>query len=447
MLTTIKRWIGAAHYYGLIWVAVGFMRRGWVRVAVSILRWVYRHSNRKADVFVCRSVEAGRQAAPVVLYPQRLLVLLAVFYAGMSQYARRRPPFFSREHQVELPEMGLYEFSNMDVIGGSEMLLTSQQEILYDEVALGDTHRFGSKSMAVLPHNYFMPYSPAAYQNQVLLVFTLPKLPKLPKLPTLPCAISLLKDHAGNYYHWVLEVLPRAILALRHTAWQGAPLLIDSPLPKQFIESLRLIAPDNLLIPIYQGLRVQVEKLYFPAPLSRTHDYYGKEPKATDFLIAPEAVQLLRETYLPLIQSSAAKKGKYIYIARSGGGHRAIRNEVDVIQVMKKHGFTIIFPGEMTFLEQVAMFADADIIVGPTGAGMANIVFAPRECLVLVLAPATRNANYYLFAQLAQHVGQDIIYVEGRAKSRNNLHSSFEIDTQALRQVVGECLLKKTVEE
>ncbi|MGZ8256381.1 MAG: glycosyltransferase family 61 protein [Gallionella sp.] len=374
------------------------------------------------------------------MYTKRQLVLQPVHHVGLSKYARRSPPFFTREHLVELPDVGLYEFSNTEVIGGSEMLLTAQQEVLYDEIALGDIHRFGSKSMAVLPHNNFMPYLPAVYQNQMLCVH------KLPTLPTLPCAISLLKDHGKNYYHWVLEVLPRAVLAVRHMAWQGAPLLIDSTLPKQLIESLHLIAQDNLLIPIPEGLRVQVEKLYFPAPLSITHDCYGDNPQATDFLIAPEAVYLLRETYLPMIQSPARHKSKYIYIARTGGGHRAMRNEAEVIRVVKKHGFSIVFPGEMSFLDQVSMFADADIIVGPTGAGMANIVFSPSKCIVLVLAPSTRNANYYLFAQLAQHVGQEIIYVEGRADRRNDLHSNFEINTQVLCQVVSECLLKKAIE-
>ena len=105
--------------------------------------------------------------------------------------------------------------------------------------------------------------------------------------------------------------------------------------------------------------------------------------------------------------------------------------------ILVEMGFTIVYPGKLKFAEQITLFANAIIIVGPTGAGMANIVFSEPECKIVILAPATYNANYYVFAQLAQHLGQ-IVYVGGRPNSPSSLHSEYQIDGSDLRNLVAE---------
>jgi capsular polysaccharide biosynthesis protein len=42
---------------------------------------------------------------------------------------------------------------------------------------------------------------------------------------------------------------------------------------------------------------------------------------------------------------------------------------------MERHGFEIITPGDMSVEEQIAAFRNAEIIVGPHGAGLANLVY------------------------------------------------------------------------
>ena len=183
-----------------------------------------------------------------------------------------------------------------------------------------------------------------------------------------------------------------------------------------------------------------MKELCFSAVLSPTHDYLGRRAAcAEDFLIAPEAVALLRDSFQAhLSPSKSQEKQHFIYVARSCGTHRALINEVEIIDALKKMGFTIVYPGKLKFVEQIALFANAQIIVGPTGAGLANIIFANPECKIAVLAPATYNANYYVFAQLAQYLGQQIVYVGGRPNSPSSLHSEYQIDVSDLQKLVAE---------
>ena len=48
-------------------------------------------------------------------------------------------------------------------------------------------------------------------------------------------------------------------------------------------------------------------------------------------------------------------------------------------------GFSALDPGTMPFAQRVQAFAQAEIVVGPAGAHLANIVFAPRGVRVLAL--------------------------------------------------------------
>lgn len=367
------------------------------------------------------------------VYPERPLTLHPVQRVGFKY---KCADLHSHTHTLKLPAVSLYILRQIEIVGGSEMIFTPEGAVLYDELAQGDVNRYGAKAFEIVPHGYFPPYLPAATKGFVQCFYRHPAHPV-----EIPRAISLLKDHSRNYYHWLLECLPRAILALRQPIWADAPFLVDAGLPAQLIESLRVLSPTSKHIAIPKGLRLPVSELYFPSILSPTHDYYGASPRAEDFLIAPESVALLRGSFLSLVSWDVSEQPQYIYVARSGGTHRSIMNEVKVISALEKMGFTIVYPGKLTFVEQVALFANAKLIVGPTGAGMANIVFAKPDCKIAILAAATHSANYYLFAQLAQYAGQEIVYVGGKPFKPCDLHSHFNADMHALQRVVEEWLL------
>jgi hypothetical protein len=416
-------------------ISTQLIRSGMFASSLWLAKRAYASKSLMVEIYRCQSVaswtkEHGRVR---LIYPKRPLVLLPARRVG---YEKQYKNIHSHTHNFTLPPVSINVLVQVDVIGGSEMVFTHEGAVLYDELALGDASRYGVKAPEILPHGYFLPYLPAATDKFVQCIFQ-----RNSSAIEISCAISLLKDHSHNYYHWLLECLPRAIIALNQKDLDSHPFLIDEGLPPQSVESLKLLAPTRKYIEIPLGVRVYVKELIFPSIFSPTHDYYGKTARAEDFLIAPEAVKLLREAFLPFaLQDNMELNQPYIYISRSGGSHRLITNEAEVIDVVKKLGFTIVYPGKLSFTEQITLFSNAKVIIGPTGAGMANIIFAKADCKIAVLAAATKNANYYLFAQLAQYLGQLITYVAGKPSQPYEIHSNYNIDVSLLRNLITEYL-------
>jgi len=416
-------------------LAIYAMRMGLFTVSLWLTRRDPTCSGWKIGIYRYQSVESWTAVHGEIkqVYPESTVTLNPVRTVG---YHSSRASLHQQKHSVVLPAVVINTLRNVEIIGGSEMVFTSEGTVLYDELALGNVNRYGSKTLNI--RGDYTALLPAANRRYLQCLYR-----KAEENKEIPRAISLLKDHSQNYYHWLLECLPRAILALREPEWVDAPLLIDAGFADQLVESLRLLAPARQHITIPQGQRTAVRELCFPSVFSPTHDHYGASPRADDFLVAPQAISLLRESFLPAaLQKPGKEKRQYLYVARTGGTHRAIVNEAEVIHALEDLGFDIVYPGNMSFIDQIALFANASIIVGPTGAQMANIAFAKRGCKVAVLAPVTRNANYFLFAQISQHLDQVFSIVGGEPAKPSDLHSSYKVDVDALRNLIAHYIIK-----
>jgi capsular polysaccharide biosynthesis protein len=73
-------------------------------------------------------------------------------------------------------------------------------------------------------------------------------------------------------------------------------------------------------------------------------------------------------------------RGRRLYISRHSinAGRptgRVMLNEAELIERLRPIGFEIVEPQYLTATEQIAAFASADLVVGPSGSGMFNAVF------------------------------------------------------------------------
>jgi capsular polysaccharide biosynthesis protein len=63
--------------------------------------------------------------------------------------------------------------------------------------------------------------------------------------------------------------------------------------------------------------------------------------------------------------------------------YRAMRNEAEVEDLLRRNGFEIVYPETLSLADQVGTFAHAQCVIGPSGSGMFNTTFAPQACRVL----------------------------------------------------------------
>lgn len=72
-----------------------------------------------------------------------------------------------------------------------------------------------------------------------------------------------------------------------------------------------------------------------------------------------------------------------IFIVRTNQEGRVMRNQDQLLQRMLTRGYTTIAPEQHSIRKQIQLFSRAKIVVGATGAGFANVGFAPPGATVV----------------------------------------------------------------
>lgn len=107
---------------------------------------------------------------------------------------------------------------------------------------------------------------------------------------------------------------------------------------------------------------------YIEMPGCRWHTYTVGEPWMYSYL---------RDLYKPIWESIPQVKGKYSYISRNPreAKQRRLMNESELIDPLKRAGFSIYTMEHMTFEDQIRLFRSSEIITGLHGAGMSWLLF------------------------------------------------------------------------
>jgi capsular polysaccharide biosynthesis protein len=98
------------------------------------------------------------------------------------------------------------------------------------------------------------------------------------------------------------------------------------------------------------------------------------------------------------IGMSSCKGENAIYASRRRLSYkeRLVLNEDEIEALMKRLGFTILHPQEMTIEEQVLSFNNAHTVAGATGSALHNVVFGKPGQSVIHFSARRVNPNYKL---------------------------------------------------
>lgn len=240
----------------------------------------------------------------------------------------------------------------------------------------------------------------------------------------------------GNTFHWLIESLPR-LYSLTHVA-EPVTLLMPDTLPAARLEQLRACLPPGITLRlISKRNRVRVERFVLPSYLTTRWDFA---------YIPPEHLTYTRDClYRTTGVGTSPPSGERLYISRAQAHVRHVLNEAAVMEALGAFGFRACRLENMTFAEQVRLFAVAEIVVAPHGAGLANLLFAGR---IPVLELHSRAVSpVYFFLTLALGQPYDYLYprelagdapipspADGRLYSTTR-DLDFSIDIDALRAV------------
>jgi capsular polysaccharide biosynthesis protein len=229
-------------------------------------------------------------------------------------------------------------------------------------------------------------------------------------------------DH--SYYHFLIDILPR--LGALETPGVPAPERWYAPLQHGFQREILELAGfdpgadvvDADLVPHVRAERLLVPG--FPDNNLRT------PPWAVEFIRGR-----LRDPSLERVP------GRRIYVTRgSERNNRTVTNEREVVEMLAGRGFTVVDPGALPVAEQIRTFAEAEWIVAPHGAGLANLAFAsPGASAVEMFAPDYVQYCYWKLADCVPGLGYRYLVGAGeppRNGLMNGAGSDITVDPAAL---------------
>ena len=218
----------------------------------------------------------------------------------------------------------------------------------------------------------------------------------LPKPEFLPGHyFTIASFSAEGYAHWILDALPR--LSLLRYAVPSAKIIVSGLDRSWQGDSLKHLGLDLESLVTLGERHLQLEFLHLPS-------YIGQPGR-----IHPFAVQWIRKQFLT--GNEVSEPGRRLYLTRQGGRRRVV-NEPELQPILSRFGFEVIDPGALSFPEQIELFSRASAIAGPHGAGLTNVVFAPRDCQIFELF--ARTCVRPMYYQLASLMGQPYWYLVGR---------------------------------
>jgi hypothetical protein len=275
---------------------------------------------------------------------------------------------FRRVEYHAYPETWVAELKEASIVGPYGHILTPERLLLTD-----GSLQLGSQNPS--KHKLFTEY------------VTFPKKRHLKGLTTVLTGPSY-----RGYFHWLTDSLPR--LQLIESAGYSV-----HDIDNYIIPCGNLPAIDETL----DSLEIDVSKR-----VEATH----RANLTTDTLIlpsmpaysgnpSPESRKFLRDRFLKRADTLQHNFPKRFYVSRKDT--RRVINEPELLNALHKYGIKALFPEKFSFLEQVALFSRADLIIAPHGAALTNLLFAkPGTTVLEFFSPNYVNVCYWSISKLGK---------------------------------------------
>lgn len=322
------------------------------------------------------------------------------------------------------PNIELHAFARSIVAGGTNMILNDEVILhhgLYDFLRDKTSEELHNR-LAIKPR-----------QGKACWLI------KDPKPVRIETAASFVDACAGNYAHWLTEVLPRIALFCQDERFYKVPLIINDGLHKNIMESLFIVTgADREIIALPAGRCLEVEHLYVVSPTGYI-PFGRRSKKITDHphgVFSPDALDaLVSKIKASFVCGDSSPKRILI---RRNSGVRQVTNFDDIENLLVNKGFVVIEPEKLNFYEQVCLFSQADIVVGATGAALANLIFCKQSVRLVVLMSKHESMPYWYWLNMACTIECNISYVIGEIVSPINrgIHGDFYVAPEDVESAV-----------
>jgi hypothetical protein len=231
-------------------------------------------------------------------------------------------------------------------------------------------------------------------------------------------AFNLLGRHTPEFGHWIWEYVPKYVAATMSGIIPLAPVLVDARMPKTHRQLLELVLPPGAaVIEVPAFAVVHVHRLWcapalfylpiFLKSLDRSWPNYA--------VASPDRfAAVIREMWKRIEPSLPVRSGpESIFLARKKGQHRKLSNDIEIMWMAESRGFTVIYPQDHDFLEQLSLVRNSRVIIGLEGSAIYLAFFAKPGTKICILSPP-HIAGLTAYTSLLEAVGiTDITIMTG----------------------------------
>jgi capsular polysaccharide biosynthesis protein len=177
--------------------------------------------------------------------------------------------------------------------------------------------------------------------------------------------LALPTGNHRNYFHWTLDALGR-LASVSDELLANCRNVLVPPLDAEFHRSGLLLTGlprTHVVQEMPVAATFEVERLFVPCSLMadlRPHRCLGRYFRSLAKLAGTPTDALPRRCY----------------VARRSSRNRRLMNEEELILALAPLGVAAIELERLPLAEQIALFSQAELIVAPHGAGLANLVYA-----------------------------------------------------------------------
>ena len=249
---------------------------------------------------------------------------------------------------------------------------------------------------------------------------------------------------AGSYYHFLIDLLPKLYYLYQCEDYDDYPILADSCAYQNFKSIIDIYNIKNRkILCVNQDVAYKVKRLIVSSNCA-WYDKYVLENYFQDIghVYDKAALKFVREQAISKVQSEGKPLRVYASRRQMSQERRRLVHD-DVIEVLfQKHGFVLVCPEELTFLEQVQLFSQTKVFAGVTGAAFTNMIFLPEDATVIYSTCVCGNTGENLFPSLWNAVGKgEFITLQGNVTAetenlKDNLRM-FELNIQEIEELLS----------
>ena len=212
--------------------------------------------------------------------------------------------------------------------------------------------------------------------------------------------VWIIQNGSDAFGHWLLHVLPRIHRALqidstkriltRHPGWNPSGLLAMIGLTLDDVIFFPQDGPDGGYVHVRRGTAIS---------------HAAPRGNIEIFPLGTARFDAMSEEFLRRATETSSPVGRKLYVSRSTRDVAQYRdgcqNREDLEEFFAAEGFEVVYPERYSFLEQVAMFRDADYIIAEGGSAPHNTLFSRRGTKLIYISARMKPGNNHWQRRIA----------------------------------------------